>query len=162
MTPSTSSSCPAGGAVPEVIAAARQGLAVGGPGEVGFDKVTLPYVPGSTLRGALATAWILEHGIPDAANPRREEFIALFERDIRYGPLLQDGTAVVPLSAVWCKYPATPACEQWSADAAVDGEATTCPHCGQGTDAGKGEVTGVRVRRVLRTPQDAEGRAKDG
>jgi CRISPR-associated protein Csx10 len=148
--------------VPEVIAVAQQGLAVGGPAEVGFDKVTLPYVPGSTLRGALAAAWIREHGPPGTANPRREEFIGLFERDIRYGPLLQEGTAVVPLSAVWCKYPATPACEKWSTDAAVDGDAFTCPHCGDGTETGKGEVAAVRVRRILRTRLDAAGRAMDG
>jgi CRISPR-associated protein Csx10 len=148
--------------MPEVIAVARQGLAVGGPAEVGFDKVTLRYVPGSTLRGALATVWIQEHGIPDAANPRRDEFVELFERDIRYGPLFQDGTTVVPLSAIWCKYPATIACEGWSADAAVDGGTTICPHCGIGTDTGKGEVTGVRVRRVLRTKLDESGRPLDG
>jgi CRISPR-associated protein Csx10 len=148
--------------MPEVTAVARQGLAVGGPAEVGFDKVTLPYVPGSTLRGALAAAWIREHGSPHAGNPRRGEFITLFEHDIRYGPLFQEGTAVVPLSAVWCKYPADAACEDWSADAAVTGTPRTCPHCGSGTDTGKGEVTGVRARRVLRTRLDAAGRAMDG
>jgi CRISPR-associated protein Csx10 len=146
--------------MPDVIAIARQGLAVGGPAEVGFDKVTLGYVPGSVLRGALASAWIREHGIPDAGS-RREEFVGLFERDVRYGPLFQDGTAVVPLTAIWCKYPATGACREWSADAAVDGEANTCPHCGGGTDAGKGEVTGVRTRRVLRTELDDDGRPLD-
>ncbi len=148
--------------MPEVIATARQGLAVGGSAEVGYDKGTLPYVPGSTVRGALATAWIQQNGIPDSSNPLREQFIALFERDIRYGPLLQDGTAVIPLSAVWCKYPSTPACEAWSADAAIDGDITTCPHCGKGTDTGKGEVTGVRVQRILRTRLDQEGRALNG
>lgn len=148
--------------MPELIAVARQGLAIGGPAEVGFDKITLPYVPGSAVRGALATAWIREHGIPSTDNPRREKFIGLFERDIRYGPLFQDGTTVVPLSATWCKYPATPVCEAWSIDAAVDGDAATCPHCGNGTETGKGEVTGVRVRRVLRTELDDDGRAMDG
>jgi CRISPR-associated protein Csx10 len=148
--------------VPEVIASARQGLALGGPAEVGYDKGTLPYVPGSTVRGALATTWIQQNGIPDASNPLREEFLDLFERDIRYGPLFQQGTAVTPLSAVWCKYPSTSACAAWSADAVVDGDITTCPHCGKGTDTGKGEVTGVRVRRILRTSLDKEGRAVDG
>jgi CRISPR-associated protein Csx10 len=148
--------------MPEVIAIARQGLAVGGPAEVGFDKATLGYVPGSVLRGALASVWIGEHGIPDAANRRREEFIALFERDVRYGPLFQDGTSVVPLSAIWCKYPATGACREWSADAAVDGEAGTCPHCGGGTETGRGDVAGVRTRRVLRTELDGDGRPLDG
>jgi len=148
--------------MPEVIAIARQGLAIGGPAEVGFDKTTLPYIPGSTLRGALASVWISEHGIPKASHPRREEFIGLFERDIRYGPLFQDGTSVVPLTATWCKYPSTSGCEEWSADAAVDGDAGTCPHCGNGTDTGKGEVTGVRIRRVLRTELDRDGRPVQG
>jgi CRISPR-associated protein Csx10 len=148
--------------MPEVTAIARQGLAIGGPAEVGFDKTTLPYIPGSTLRGALASVWISEHGIPEAGNPRREEFIGLFERDIRYGPLFQDGTSVIPLSATWCKYPSAKACEAWSTDAAVDGDAGTCPHCGSGTDTGKGEVTGVRMRRVLRTELDGDGRPVDG
>jgi CRISPR-associated protein Csx10 len=148
--------------MPEVIAIARQGLAIGGPAEVGFDKITLRYVPGSVLRGAFASVWIDEYGVPDAANPRREEFIGLFERDIRYGPLLQEGATVVPLSATWCKYPSTPACETWSADAAVDGDASTCQHCGNGTDMGKGDVAGVRVRRILRTELDDQGRPLDG
>lgn len=148
--------------MPEVIAIARQGLAIGGPAEVGFDKATLRYVPGSTLRGALASVWITEYGTPAAGSQWREEFIRLFERDIRYGPLFQDGTAVVPLSATWCKYPSTPACAAWSADAAVDGDSLTCPHCGNGTDTGKGEVAGVRMRRVLRTELDDAGRPIDG
>lgn len=148
--------------MPEITAIARQGLAIGGPAEVGFDKTTLPYIPGSTLRGALASAWITEHGIPAADSRWRAEFIGLFERDIRYGPLFQDGASVVPLTATWCKYPSTPGCEEWSADAAVDGDASTCPHCGNGTDTGKGEVTGVRMRRVLRTELDGDGRPMEG
>jgi CRISPR-associated protein Csx10 len=148
--------------VPELIAVARQGLAVGGPAEVGFDKGTLPYVPGSTVRGALATAWIRQNGIPDPVNPLRDEFISLFEGAIRYGPLFQEGTAITPLSAAWCKYPATPGCGAWSADVAVDGDAAMCPHCGKGTETGKGEVTGVRVRQILRTRLDEAGRAEDG
>jgi CRISPR-associated protein Csx10 len=65
------------------------------------------------------------------------------------------------LSAIWCKYPSTTACEAWSADAAVDGDARTCPHCDNGTDTGKGEVTGVRVRRILRTELGDDGRPLD-
>lgn len=147
--------------MPEVIVFAKQGLAIGGPAEVGFDKGTLHYVPGSTLRGALAAAWIQRYGIPDTSNQRRDEFIGLFERDIRYGPLFQDGTSITPLSARWCKYPATPACEVWSADAATDPDADACPHCERPADSGKGEVAGVRVRRVVRTKLDKQGRAED-
>lgn len=144
-----------------VTATASQGLAIGGPAEVGFDKSTLPYVPGSTLRGALAAAWIREHGLPDASNARRQDFLRLFERDVRYGPLFQEGTSVVPLSAVWCKYPRTESCEQWGIDAAVDGEARICPHCHNGIDVGKGEITNLRRRRVMRTELDPQGRALD-
>jgi CRISPR-associated protein Csx10 len=148
--------------MPEIIAIARQGLAIGGPAEVGYDKTTLLYIPGSTLRGALASVWINEYGIPEVGHPRRDEFVGLFERDIRYGPLFQDGAAVVPLSATWCKYPSTPACREWSADAAFDGDVSVCPHCGTGTETGKGEVTGVRMRRILRTELDGDGRPREG
>jgi CRISPR-associated protein Csx10 len=148
--------------MPEAVAIARQGLAIGGPAEVGFDKLTLPYVPGSTLRGALASVWIQQNGVPGRDNPRREEFISLFERDVRYGPLFQDGSAVVPLSALWCKYPATAACRSWSADAATEDDTAVCPHCGGATEVGKGEVTGVQAQRILRTRLDDDGRAMDG
>jgi CRISPR-associated protein Csx10 len=142
----------------DIVVTARQGLAIGGPAEVGYDKTTLPYVPGSALRGALATVWIRDHGPPTAGNPHRAEFIELFERSIRYGPLLQEGTAVVPLSAVACKYPRTPECVAWSIDAAIDADEHVCPHCGHGVETGKGQITGLRTRRVLRTELDQTGR----
>ncbi|MFF4128271.1 type III-B CRISPR module-associated Cmr3 family protein [Microbispora rosea] len=144
----------------EVVLTAQQGLAMGGPAEVGYDKQTLPYVPGSSLRGALAAVWIREYGVPSRDNPRRAEFIDLFEGEVCYGSLLQDGTAVTPLSAIRCKYPRTGVCHAWSADAAVDGEATTCPECGGGVEFGKGDLADVATRRVLRTELDADGRPR--
>jgi CRISPR-associated protein Csx10 len=147
--------------VHEVNAKALQGLAIGGPAEVGFDKATLRYIPGSTLRGALAAAWIAEHGLPKRQNPRRDEFVAVFEREIRFGPLFQVGSALVPLTAIWCKYPRTPDCATWSQDAAVVGPTALCPHCGQGVATGKGEIDGVSHTRVVRTALDEIGRAKN-
>ncbi|GAB3275258.1 hypothetical protein GCM10027589_00250 [Actinocorallia lasiicapitis] len=146
----------------DVTITAHQGLILGGPAEVGFDKTSLDYIPGSVLRGALAAAWIKEHGVPARTNPHRKEFIDLFEGEIRYGRLLQDGTSVTPLTAQRCKYPRTSDCLAWSADAAVDEEAVRCPNCGGGIDAGKGEIVGVQVRRVLRAALEDDGRAKDG
>ncbi|MFF0520681.1 RAMP superfamily CRISPR-associated protein [Actinomadura nitritigenes] len=146
----------------EVHAIAHQSLAIGGPAEVGFDKQSLPYVPGSTLRGALASVWIREHGKPTPGNPHREEFIELFERSVQFGPLLQEGTELVPLSAVFCKYPRTAECANWSIDAAVDPGAHLCPHCGHGTETGKGQLQGVRVQRTLRARLDVRGVPIDG
>ncbi|MEO5874832.1 MAG: hypothetical protein ABIS86_09695, partial [Streptosporangiaceae bacterium] len=145
----------------EIVVTAKQGLAIGGPAEVGFDKITLPYIPGSTLRGALASVWIRDHGIPIRGNPRREEFVELFERSVRFGPLFQEGTSVIPLSAMWCKYPRTEDCERWGIDATVDAEVHLCPS-GHGVETGKGQVTGLRTQRMLRTKLDDQGRALDG
>jgi CRISPR-associated protein Csx10 len=146
----------------ETVVTARQGLAIGGPAEVGYDKTTLPYIPGSALRGALAAAWIRDYGPPTPGHPRRAEFIDLFERSTRFGPLLQAGTQVVPLSAVFCKYPTRSDCAGYIADAAVDPDTDRCPHCGAPTATGKGEVEGVHTDRVMRTQLDAQGRAEDG
>jgi CRISPR-associated protein Csx10 len=145
----------------EVTVQPHQGLVIGGIAEVGVNKTSLPYVPGSTLRGALAAAWIREHGEPQA-HPRRSEFIDLFEGEIRYGLLLQDGTGVVPLTVRRCKYPTEAECSTWCEDAAYAPEAIACPHCGGGVESGKGEVSGVLSRRVLRAALGDDGRAKDG
>jgi hypothetical protein len=42
----------------------RQRVALGTGSEVGFFTGSHPFVPGSVLRGALAAAWIAEHGPP--------------------------------------------------------------------------------------------------
>ncbi|MBO3752844.1 hypothetical protein J5X84_42920 [Streptosporangiaceae bacterium NEAU-GS5] len=146
----------------DVIATPHQSLLVGGLAEVGFYKQSVPYVPGSTVRGALAATWIRDHGVPGRDNPRRDEFVELFEGEVLYSPLMQDGTAVIPLTALRCKYPKDDACQAWSADAAVDGPSLTCPQCRGGVETGKGEVTGVASRRVLRTQLGDDGCAVDG
>lgn len=145
-----------------VTAEARQGLALGGPAEVGNDKASLHYVPGSVLRGALAAAWIREYGPPTRGNPDRDAFIGIFERDIRFGSLFAQGSSLTPLSALWCKYPTDDRCRDWSWDAAADGDMSQCPHCGRAAVAGKGEVSGVVPVRVVRTRLDeSTGRAMD-
>lgn len=153
---------PAGARMREVVVDAAQGLALGGPAEIGFYKTTLPYVPGSVVRGALAAAWIREYGVPKPSSPHRDDFIALFEGNVLYRPLFQAGTFVVPMSAVQCKYPSTDGCRTWSVDAAFDGDAWLCPACERGVDTGKGQVSGLNHRRMLRTELDPSGRALAG
>ena len=63
------------------------------------------HVPGSVLRGALAAAWIAENGLPTKVPAaQRREFIALFEGDVSYGPLFAEGSHIVPMSVLRCKY----------------------------------------------------------
>jgi len=63
---------------------------------------TLTYIPGATLRGALALNWLRENGAPN------EEFRRLFlSGDVSFGPLFPSRNGVagrpLPLSAVACK-----------------------------------------------------------
>ncbi|MDB4872558.1 MAG: hypothetical protein JWL97_3562 [Gemmatimonadales bacterium] len=146
----------------EVVVDAHQGLAVGGPAETGYVKSTLPYVPGSTLRGALAAGWIRDNGPPTRDNPRRAEFIEIFEGNVRYGPLFQEGTSLRPLSAAFCKYPADDTCRSWGLDAAIDAPTSHCPHCCGAIDRGKGEITERTIHHVTRTALDELGRAAEG
>ncbi|WP_033326355.1 type III-B CRISPR module-associated Cmr3 family protein [Streptomyces yerevanensis] len=63
------------------------------------------HVPGSVVRGALAAAWIAEHGLPTKVPAaKRREFLTLFEDEVCYGPLFATGSQVVPLSVLRCKY----------------------------------------------------------
>ncbi|WP_416976974.1 type III-B CRISPR module-associated Cmr3 family protein [Streptomyces sp. T028] len=89
----------------DVTVTAHQPLALG-VRPVGTAPVpTRLHVPGSVLRGALAAAWIAEHGLPTRVPATlREEFIALFEQDVCYGPLFAAGSQIVPLSVLRCKY----------------------------------------------------------
>ena len=51
-----------------------------GDGRAGDQlRTTRDHVPGWVLRGALAAAWIRAHDAPTPENPRRHEFVALFE-----------------------------------------------------------------------------------
>lgn len=144
---------------------ARQRLALGTGSEVSFFTGTYPFVPGSVLRGALAAAWIAEHGPPAPGNGAQARFRELFDGPVRYGPLHIPGSFVQPVSARLCKYPKTSACERAAIDAAFE-PSRACPVCGGPAEAGKGQVQlppGVTPARITRTSIDPKtGKATDG
>src|SRR5580692_2841818 len=90
---------------------AAQRLALGTGSEVSYYTGTHSFVPGSVLRGALAAAWIAEHGPPTAAGSDRTRFRYLFDGPIRYGARRVPGSTVTPVSARVCKYPKSPECK---------------------------------------------------
>ncbi|MFJ4010344.1 type III-B CRISPR module-associated Cmr3 family protein [Streptomyces sp. NPDC090026] len=113
---------------------------------------TRRHVPGSVLRGALAAAWIAEHGLPTAAPAaQRREFTALFEADVCYGPLFATGSRIVPLSVLRCKYRrcTTIIDAAFPDGAGMDGTGEEEPSCACGPLVpGRGEVefTGAESR----------------
>jgi len=144
---------------------AQQRLALGVGSEVSYFTGSHSFVPGSVLRGALAAAWIAEHG-PPAGNPREAHFRALFDGNLRYGPLHVLGSVVVPVSAWTCKYPKkNKGCEGVAADIAFE-DVGKCPACGGPMEQGKGQVLlppGVALDRITRTSiNPATGTAKNG
>lgn len=146
-----------------VTVVARQRLALGVGSEIGYYTAGHPYVPGSVLRGALAAAWIAEHGPPRRINPVTGEFRTLFDGEIRYGHLLAAGSGRVPLSVYRCKYPVGDACAETVVDRAFE-TGDQCPGCGRRLEPSRGELeVPGGLTRITRTSIDSEtGRAKDG
>ncbi|MEV3952789.1 type III-B CRISPR module-associated Cmr3 family protein [Streptomyces albogriseolus] len=149
----------------DVRVTAHQPLALGVRPTGTAPVPTQRHIPGSVLRGALAAAWIAEHGLPTkVAAHKRQEFIALFEGDVSFGPLLADGSRVVPLSVLRCKYGRCP--EVVDEAFAGPDQGTSC-ECGP-LSSGRGEVEFAPSERRLITqsthPQihDESGVAEDG
>ncbi len=137
----------------------------------GNTVATLPYVPGSVLRGALAALWISRHGPPDPGHPRRSEFIEIFEGDTHWPSVYPTpGPGPEPLSVLRCKYRPLEACHDWAVDEASSraggsspsGSHRTCPVCGGPTRYGKGQVDGARTVRRTRTALDSLGIGRTG
>ena len=144
---------------------------------------TTEYITGTVLRGALAARWIARHGPPRQDNPRREEFIRLFEGDVVFGPLLP-GTAVpMPMSCWVHKYDPGSDCLLWWDEALgshpahapgsppSDKADKVCPQCGEQLRRASGQLRTVRqgqLAAAVRTVEDThvaiddDGRAKDG
>jgi CRISPR-associated protein Csx10 len=150
----------------QVTATARQRLALGTAAEVSYFTGSHDHVPGSVLRGALAAAWIAEHGTPTRGGAQQAEFRALFDGDIRYGPLLPDGSQMVPLSVLRCKYPIDDGCRAVAVDRAFRAfdDSDRCPSCGWLLTRGKGGLAGApRMERSMRTSiKPGSGRVVDG
>lgn len=135
--------------MPEVEVTLHQPAALGRRPSGGTAVDTYRHIPGSVLRGALAAAWIRRHGAPAGAEPAlREQFIALFERGVRFGPLLAPGWGVLPLCVLRCKYRPYPECRDTLIDTALQPEGddygaaleARCDACQGPLTAGTGEV----------------------
>ena len=66
----------------------------------GNDLETLTHISGSTLRGALAYAWLGAHGRP--ADPPADFKKLFLSGEVRFGGLQLDGALSAPLSARAC------------------------------------------------------------
>jgi len=146
---------------------ARQRLALGVGSEVSYFTATHSFVPGSVLRGALAAAWIAEHGPPTAGSGDQARFRDLFDGQIRYGPLHVPGATVIPVSVRMCKYPKDDDCKRQAVDEAFESAANSqCPACSGPLEQGKGDVVlpaEITLDRITRTSINPEtGKAKDG
>jgi CRISPR-associated protein Csx10 len=126
---------------------------------------TLPYVPGSALRGALASHWIVEHGLPTQSEANLSTFTDLFEGRIRYRPLTVEGATTEPLSLWRCKYRMEPGCRSHEIDRATDpdpaGPPQRCPACDSPMVAAKGRTDVATVSRT-RTQLSSNETAEDG
>jgi CRISPR-associated protein Csx10 len=80
---------------------------------VGNAIETLDYIPGSTIRGALAMRYLKQYGTYNQSqrrweltdSRRQEEFNQLFLSDeVRFGNAYIGGGLVIPLTAMSCKY----------------------------------------------------------
>jgi CRISPR-associated protein Csx10 len=137
--------------------------------EKGYRSATEDYVPGSVVRGALATAWIRENGLPASATADvRKQFVDLFESDVSFGPLFLNSTPFLPLSAQVCKYQPDPDCRFIVFDAAAPENSTNptsppslCPTCNGNLVAAKGQATTSTKTARTRTKLTADERAEE-
>jgi CRISPR-associated protein Csx10 len=123
------------------------------------------YVPGTVLRGALASVWIARHGPPGPSQPLRNEFIELFEGSVRWPDLRLEHVTPIPPSVVECKYKPTIECETFAYDMAdVDNSVYPhdCPQCAGPTSHGKGTSRGTQLERHTRTALVSVGVGRTG
>ncbi len=157
---------------------ARSRVSVGQGPAVINDRPLQEVLPGSTVRGALATAYARDTGM--AWTTPSADFVAGFESTIRFGPAIPTGRHVEPLSWVRCKYPGD-SCSPTPIDISFlvrDGSdiPPRCPSCLGGWEVGKGDLIDLvgesnadadvtprpRTVRTTRTALDAEGVAVPG
>jgi CRISPR-associated protein Csx10 len=146
----------------ELILTLRQPAQVGDRARSDFVLGTQNHIPGTVIRGALAVAWIAEHGPPINGSPGRDEFIGLFEGGVRFGPLFS-GTEVVSLAVVGHKYDVTD-CAIAEYDRALNDDVPArCPDCGSPFEQVKGMRGTVTVNRrtsVAIAPSDVAVRGQ--
>lgn len=99
---------------------------------------SLRYIPGRTLRGALATAYLRVHGPRGLAS---DEFVQLTEGGVRFGPLFAGGVSPHAMSVQRHKYHGDEGCPA-DEDLALSGAMpkASCDNCGSPLEFGKGEI----------------------
>lgn len=123
----------------------RSRLSAGAAPEVLSSRRAHTVIPGATVRGALASAWVIAHG----ESWESQAFRTLFERRLVVRQAVPDGVELVPMSRVTCKYPLPPAdflpspCKQHTYDRALafaygGQQQSNCPSCGGSWEAGRG------------------------
>lgn len=141
------------------IDACTTGFVSAGDGpQVGNHRAASIAIPGSTVRGAMASLWLRDHPGRAGEDPVFQE---LFDSTVRWPALDPMGSAVIPLSVRRCKYRPDSGCRDVLVDSAfsIDGEhagfAQHCHVCGGPLELSKGELesfAGVaQVRPLTRT-----------
>ena len=126
-------------------------------------RATTDHIPGWTVRGAFAAAWIRRYGAPEQAHPRRAEFVKFFEGGVRFGPLYPDGEPPVSLALLGHKYPPQPTCDPVDIDCAVSTMPTQpCQGCGMPYEPQRGLRNRLAVTRRAGLQIGAEGVAVPG
>lgn len=113
-----------------------------------FMQDTYDHLPGTVLRGALASRHLNESEQPPDVVSASDEFLHTFEGGGSFGPLHNENTFPLPLSVKQHKYAPGPRCHTvW--DQLSEGN-EHCPTCQQELEFSKGEPAGT-VHRVRRT-----------
>lgn len=141
---------------------AEEPLSLGPMAAVGNVIDSLGAMPGSVLRGALAAAWIREHGTPITSRSAQNEFRQLFDGAIRYGPLNVEGSGLEPLDVLVCKYEETEGCRSFAVDLCHEPAVEQCTMCSGPVQPGRGRVVGVDLGEDTRTQLDELERSRPG
>ena len=140
----------------------QQPTTVGVAARSDFLRATHRHIPGSVVRGAFAGAWLARHGSVPAEGRRRDEFVALFEGGVRFGPLTA-GVGYRPLSVVAHKYGPNDGCTITEVDLALDpNHDGRCPDCGARLEPKPGLVDTVAVSRRISVAIGRDGVARPG
>jgi CRISPR-associated protein Csx10 len=128
----------------------RQPAQIGDQARSDYVLGTQDHLPGTVVRGAFAAAWIAGNGQPARSSPQRQEFLRLFEGDVRFAPLFA-GSDVNPLSVLSHKYGGDQDCQAAEYDCATrDTVPSACPDCGSPLEHRRG-LRGRPVQRRRRT-----------
>lgn len=119
---------------------ARTRVSPGRSPEVTTSRSIHQVIPGSAVRGAIASAWARDHEETwGAASPR---FVHLFEGDGVFGQAVPAGARLEPMSWRQCKYPGEKCRTTWTdlAWLVLQGEdpPPRCPTCQTSWKAGRG------------------------